>query len=1012
MPAGEHTTVAAAAAGLPRGIVGRERERRRLRRAVGAAVEGQGVGLLLRGPAGIGKSTLLRWLEADARARGLTVRRIGATAAHLEPPLGLWTRLAGQVTADGVAAPPALTEGSPGGLTAPERYRAALALVRGLARAGTATVLLADDLHEADASSLLLALELLPELEGAPVAVVGALRGEDAHRDAAGRDVLHRLAREVDALDLDGFDREALAALVMTLLAQWDAADGDEGDQDAAHEDAAGEEGDGGEGDGEHAAGEEGEADRAWAREAADALQVATGGSPLLVADLLRALGVAEGRRPDREAITAAGQAGEAPRAAARVLASLPDEATTTLAVLAGLGEDTEAVAVAEVMGACAHDALSRAAGAGVVELDGGRARFAHPSLREAAERLPLQAATHRAIAEAAARRARPGDRQVEMTHLAAAGGHATRAEVLDAARRAAEDAQRVGDFAGAARALEVAIDHHPGNDVEPDPDVPRLTALRLDAARASHRAGLRAQGWAHARAAAAPGLDPSPDELADAALLLAEGREFRANNREPRELLTAAAARLEAADPRRAEVLATLSSLTLFDPGAGADDADPAAPSAWLHRVGEARALADQAVAVVAATREGEAERAGGRSPQGDVAARVALAWRLAHSDPAHHAQRREASARAAARAVDPVLRGRALVAACLDAFEAGDAEDATARWREATALARQTGDLRSRWQLAVVEAMRARAQGQLATAHHARAQALAAGQRAGEPGAQPADLALGALLDLEVDLDGPTLQAFIALSEQVDSSALRAGSAWALALRGRTSQAQALLDQVVAALTGRSDREGEWLIAAAQAAEAAATLGAHDHAATLREALAPWRSLIAVDVLNGLGTLGCVARPLARLLAITGEPAAAEAAFEEAAQRDAAAGLELSVVRGHVDRLAARAHADQPPDEDEVAALATRAQAMGATILAARARALAAPPVSERLTERQHAVLAGLVAGATYGAIADDLGYAHTTIRKDVLAIYRLLGVHDRDAAVAEAQRLGLVG
>lgn len=85
-------------------------------------------------------------------------------------------------------------------------------------------------------------------------------------------------------------------------------------------------------------------------------------------------------------------------------------------------------------------------------------------------------------------------------------------------------------------------------------------------------------------------------------------------------------------------------------------------------------------------------------------------------------------------------------------------------------------------------------------------------------------------------------------------------------------------------------------------------------------------------------------------------------------------------------------------------------RTERFGARTQQRRLRALtAAQPVA--LTERQRAVLAGLAAGATYGGIADRLGYAHSTIRKEVLAIYRRLGVNDREAAVVEVRNQGLL-
>jgi DNA-binding CsgD family transcriptional regulator len=61
--------------------------------------------------------------------------------------------------------------------------------------------------------------------------------------------------------------------------------------------------------------------------------------------------------------------------------------------------------------------------------------------------------------------------------------------------------------------------------------------------------------------------------------------------------------------------------------------------------------------------------------------------------------------------------------------------------------------------------------------------------------------------------------------------------------------------------------------------------------------------------------------------------------------------------------------------------------------------------------LTDRQHAVLALLAQGLTMRAIGARIGFSDSTVRSESLAIYRALGVHDRDHAVARARILGLL-
>jgi predicted ATPase len=55
------------------GLLGRGHETQLLRGRLDALVAGQGGVIVLRGPAGIGKSALLEWLAAEANADGLLV---------------------------------------------------------------------------------------------------------------------------------------------------------------------------------------------------------------------------------------------------------------------------------------------------------------------------------------------------------------------------------------------------------------------------------------------------------------------------------------------------------------------------------------------------------------------------------------------------------------------------------------------------------------------------------------------------------------------------------------------------------------------------------------------------------------------------------------------------------------------------------------------------------------------------------------------------------------------------
>ena len=61
--------------------------------------------------------------------------------------------------------------------------------------------------------------------------------------------------------------------------------------------------------------------------------------------------------------------------------------------------------------------------------------------------------------------------------------------------------------------------------------------------------------------------------------------------------------------------------------------------------------------------------------------------------------------------------------------------------------------------------------------------------------------------------------------------------------------------------------------------------------------------------------------------------------------------------------------------------------------------------------VTPAELRVLRYLPTRLTFGAIADELFVSRNTVKTQAIAIYRKLGVSSRDAAVAEARRLGLL-
>jgi len=66
---------------------------------------------------------------------------------------------------------------------------------------------------------------------------------------------------------------------------------------------------------------------------------------------------------------------------------------------------------------------------------------------------------------------------------------------------------------------------------------------------------------------------------------------------------------------------------------------------------------------------------------------------------------------------------------------------------------------------------------------------------------------------------------------------------------------------------------------------------------------------------------------------------------------------------------------------------------------------------PTTVELTRRQKAILAHLADGLTYDQIGSRIGFSNSTVRMELIQIYRLFGVSSRDAAVEVALKRGLL-
>ncbi|MDN5918158.1 MAG: AAA family ATPase [Pseudonocardia sp.] len=481
--------------------------------AVDAAVRrvaaGEGVVLLLEGPAGIGKTGLLVETRRRATAAGLRVLAARGGALEQAFPFGVVRQLfepalrdaggPGRALAGAAAAArdvfAAVVElgGDP---VAPEPSFASLHglywLTVDLAADGPLAIVV-DDLHWCDGASLRFLAYLARRLDGLPVLVAGSLRPADRTVDAA---VLGELTGEPGTVSLRPrpLSERAVAELLAGRLGgRADGADGADGVSGVSGADPA----------------------------FTTACRAATGGNPLLLHELARAL-AAEGARPDAAHLGLVANVG--PRSAARSvlvrLARLPAEAVRMARAAAVLGDGVTLDLVADLAGigdelrVTAADALVRAE----ILRDEPLVGFVHPLVRDAVHHdvSPVERAqAHRRAARLLADRSAPVERVA--AHLLAVPP-CGEPWVVETALAAAAVAARTG-------AADAAVEHLRRALAEPPP-----AALRTEVLLQLGRAELLTHGpdaVEHLLEASEALADTDADTRAGVAQLLGRGLLF-----------------------------------------------------------------------------------------------------------------------------------------------------------------------------------------------------------------------------------------------------------------------------------------------------------------------------------------------------------------------------------------------------------------------------------------------------------------------------------------------------
>ncbi|MEW6471248.1 MAG: AAA family ATPase [Actinomycetota bacterium] len=848
----------AAGAGVEAPFVGRSREFDAVETALGAAVRGEGPGVLVIGEAGVGKTRLVAELAATARREGM-LRVVWSSVP--EPaaarPHGHWAQVLRSLAAsferrvlveELAGAAEELTRlvpdlrsglefvapGDPEGDDPRFRMYDAVAsfLRRAAAREPIAIVL--DDLHAADLGTLRLLRFLAGETRDDAIALVGTARDPDTEAlpaEVAG--ALVELARTLPALHLGGLDRPAVESLMAQILGADTAA------------------------------------------ELAADIHHRSGGNPLFVAELARLL-AADARRLDHRTLPATIRA-----VIERRLAPVPPDALEVLRAAAVVGEEFAVPLVERAAGKTRPEILAAVDAAArahlVVERGSLRFGFTHALIRDALYdqlALPVRAQAHRVVAEALEASGGTEPPLAELAHHFLAGSPAVEdGKAALYAERAGQRAAEQFAYEDAARHFRNALSGLDLAGADTSRRIPLLLALGDASLRSGDVGGAREAFVAAAEHARRAG---SPELLARAALGLGSG--------------------LDGFEVR----LFDHAQLTLLEEALATLPAEPSGLRAWaMARLSVALTFAESGP-----RRLQLAEDAVGMARSTDD--RRALAYALAArcdatAGPEHVDERLEAATEITHLAQLVGDRGMELLGRrnrLIALLESGDIAGVDGEIDRYELVADAIGQPLYQWYVPLWRGMRALMEGRLDAAWAHQRDTATIGKRAGSHNAAlNADvLAWNTLRE-----EGQSQEAADRLRQQLALADGIYGEDFWVALvtpELHPVQAKTALDRFVAHGFAEFPRDAVWLAAMTYAAETCGRLGHTAAAECLDELIRPHHTRFAVDAI-GAACYGSMARPLGIITAVLGRRADATAWFDEALEVHRASGASALVAR-----------------------------------------------------------------------------------------------------------------
>jgi DNA-binding CsgD family transcriptional regulator len=918
--------------------------------------------LLLTGEAGIGKTHLLRELSHRCKPLDLRVVTVRCSPGDEYDHFGLFVRL-GVMLGEAQDTPPSDAE----------RFATARRLVDSLR--SVPTVLVIDDLQWSDYFSQRTLLHLFDALLSAGIAVVAVSRPTDEMQNEAGAANLRAIGRLMESHEVNALSMEDSAALVSASLG------------------------------------------REVETRTIQSLMSLTNGNPFFLLELVN-----EDTGISAESTTILPREVEAILDARLDLLGNREDAVALVAIAGDVGTVSELEAAFEAAGIREEDwqeALNAASRLRILSVKSGNYEFRH---RLFTQRLDdrLSHSRRNALHAAVAMMLAGGMKHVQaVPHVARSGRSIETGTAAAIVRLAHDENVATGNHTGTIDSAEWLL----ANALTGTGSV---ATVMVELARALIAVGRREEGYSRAEEAVLAARSAGDHETeAEALMQWTVRRDFAEHRSGTIEAFRSLDLTALAADTR-VRVLATWAQVAVLSPttesvpdrassvllsaleanGGATAPHRTAGPSAWnwSTHAEEARHLAERAAA-----------EAQGADVSDEARTQALLAWRETHRSPDFLVARSERT-ETAVRLARPGTHVADAARFCriLDLLESGDLARAEAAIASLRSDADESGSFIARWWAEFLTAGRHLSRGELDLAAQSAQRAYDHGAQADEPGRTMIMLEQMAVTMVERGIPAEMHGVFATSTGVVANDYARAVAALANASFGNAPLVRAFLDQSRGVLSD-PDREAAWLPAVTAIVEAAHLIGDETTAAECLPLLEPFETHQATFI--GSTVRGSVRRYVALARAAAGDRSRAIDDLLVARNDERLAGQHLWALACSVDIAELLAG----PDPERALHLVDPAEfaetaPLGHTWRAGRGRAavMSARRVLMRrlgLTDRQSLIIMGLLGGATIKAIAEDLGYSHSTIRQESMEIYRTLGIGGRADLPGRAQELRII-